>query len=115
MVAHGGCQPAESGPVDVSTGRDDNGDGLFIERGSAGRNSGVVPPQQTSSLHVSRTVTVGRSSRWRGVRVGVGVHIDNLLNARNAVSVGTVLGSTTFGRPLGTLPGRTVRFTATLY
>jgi hypothetical protein len=102
-------------PVDVSTGRDDNGDGLFIERGTAGRNSGVVPSQQTSSVHLSRTVTVGRSSRWRGVRVGVGAHIDNLLNARNPITVGTVIGSSTFGQPLSAMPGRTIRFTATVY
>jgi hypothetical protein len=102
-------------PVDVSTGRDDNGDGLFIERGTAGRNSGVVPSQQTSSVHLSRTVTVGRTSRWRGVRVGVGAHIDNLLNARNPITVGTVIGSSTFGQPLSAMPGRTIRFTATVY
>jgi hypothetical protein len=66
-------------------------------------------------VHLSRTVTVCRSSRWRGVLVVVGDHIDNLLNARNPITVGTVIGSSTFGQPLSAMPGRTIRFTATVY
>ena len=49
----------------------------------------------------------GRSGRPLAIDLGVQVY--NLLNAKNYLTVGSVLGSPTFGQPLSALPGRAVR------
>jgi hypothetical protein len=41
--------------------------------------------------------------------VDIGVNVDNVFNARNYLTVGTVRGSPSFMKPLSALPGRSVR------
>jgi hypothetical protein len=41
--------------------------------------------------------------------VNLGVQADNILDNTNYLSVGSVLNSPSFGRPLAAMPGRSVR------
>jgi len=104
-----------STPFDVTTGADPAGRGLFNSRGGRPRNSGDGPGFHSTSLFGSRRVPLpwtGRSGRK--ARANVSLHVENLLNERNVVVVGSVAGSPLFGEPLVALPGRSVRLSVSL-
>lgn len=103
-------------PLNVTTGTDDDRNGLFNERGGRPRNGGWLPAQQTLSFHASRRFDVPGSSRWLRdrYRLNLGVHVDNATNRRNYTSVGTVTGSATFATPLTAAASRTLRVTVSI-
>ncbi len=104
-----------STPFDVTTGADPAGLGLFNSRGGRPRNSGDGPGFHSTSLFGSRRVPLpwtGRSGRKTCANVSL--HVENLLNERNVVVVGSVAGSPLFGAPLVALPGRSVRLSVSL-
>jgi hypothetical protein len=100
-----------STPFDVTSGADPAGLGLFNARGRRGRNSGNGPGYHATSLYASRRVPLPGAGGRSGQRAhaNVSLHVENLLNDRNYLALGSVAGSPLFGAPLVALPGRSVR------
>jgi hypothetical protein len=99
-----------STPFDVTTGADPAGLGLFNARGGRPRNSGNGPGYHSTSLFGSRRLPLpGTGRSGRKTYANLSLHVENLLNERNVVVVGSVVGSPLFGTPLLALPGRSVR------
>ena len=94
-------------PFTVITGRDSAGLATFADRGGRPRNDGVLPPSFKLSLFVARTV---RIPAFEWLAFDAGVRADNLTDHRNITSVGSVIGTPMFGRPLAAAPGRSIRF-----
>jgi hypothetical protein len=105
-----------STPFDVTTGgADPAGLGLFNSRGGRPRNGGDGPGFHSTSLFGSRRVPLPWTGRnGRKTFANVSLHVENLLNERNVVVVGSVAGSPLFGAPLVALPGRSVRLSVSL-
>ena len=103
-------------PYDITSGFDSDRNGIFNERGGRARNSGMLPSQHVLSVHASRRFNIpfidGPMSNR--VRLNIAVHLDNLTDARNYSSIGSVAGSATFGVPLSAAPGRTARISISL-
>jgi hypothetical protein len=130
---------AES-PFDITTGRDDNGDTLFTDRPSGvTRNTGVSPSRFNVDLRASWSKSFGapRPPRpgegMRVIRLGGGgdgvpdtsnpgdpqryrvsffIQAFNAFNRTNPLAVGTIAGSSLFGQPIVTDPGRRIELGA---
>jgi len=100
-----------SAPYNITTGLDPEDDGLYTGRGGRARNSGNGPGYNSMSLYAHKRVPLPRFPRLGHKRfyLNLGLQADNLLGNRNYISVGPVIGSSTFGRPLAAFPGRSVR------
>jgi hypothetical protein len=100
-----------STPYDVTSGSDPAGLGLFNSRGGRPRNSGNGPGYHATSLYASRRIALPGTGGRSGQRTyaNVSLHVENLLNHRNDVVLGSVPGSPLFGMPLVALPGRSLR------
>lgn len=100
-----------SSPYNITTGEDIGGDGLFNDRGGRLRNSGDGPGYHTVSLYLYKKIRVplGSLESKKALFVDMGVQIDNLLDSKNYLNLGSVANSPLFGQPLGALPGRSVR------
>ena len=100
-----------SAPYNITTGLDPDNDGLYTDRGGLARNSGNSPAYNSLSLYGYRRVAIpGLVRKGKRIYVDLGVHADNILGNKDYTSVGSVVGSPTFGQPLTALPGRAVRF-----
>lgn len=100
-----------SAPYNITTGLDSAHMGLYNDRGGLPRNSGNSPAYNSLSLYGYRRVRLPkflRASREK-TYVDVGIQADNLLDHKNYLTVGSVLGSSLFGRSLAALPGRSFR------
>jgi hypothetical protein len=123
-------------PYDVTTGRDDNGDTLVIDRpAGTSRNSARGPsvadlglrltwsrsfgPRRAGAAGGPRIVRIDSSSEGppdlpspddEGRRFRVSLHAQalNALNRTNVLRMGGVLGSPSYGRPLAASPARRV-------
>jgi hypothetical protein len=105
-----------SAPYNVTSGTDPAGIGLYSFRGGRPRNSGNLPRFNSVSLYCSRRIALslpGSRSRQKPY-ANVGLQLENLLNDRNYLVVGSVAGSPLFGVPLVGLPGRSLRVTISL-
>lgn len=97
-------------PYNITTGRDVVGNGLFLDRGGRGRNSGNGPRFHSVSLYAHRRIELSDVlESLRGVGFNISVQADNILNNTNVLGVGSIDGATTFGQPLAAYPGRSVR------
>lgn len=115
---------ASGRPFNITTGRDNNGDGNFNDRpsvtdsansgafptrygllapnvinGSLPRNIGRLPSTATVDLNVSRSFVVGKQSGEGGRSLTFNVRVNNLFNRTNPLDVNGVLTSPFFGRP----------------
>jgi len=100
-----------SAPYNITTGLDPENDGLYTDRGGRARNSGNGPAYNSLSLYGYRRVPIpGLARKGKRIYVDIGIHADNILGNKDYTSVGSVVGSPTFGQPLTALPGRAVRF-----
>jgi hypothetical protein len=105
-------------PYTITTGRDDNGDGLFMDRPPGlPRNSARTPPQWEVGARLAYVVRFGRTTGDPGeasrggtppsldgrdgarYRVELFAHAQNVANTPNYASMGAVTGSPLFGRP----------------
>lgn len=140
-ISFGALIQAQSGnPFDITTGRDDNGDTLFNDR-PAGitRNTGTSPGRINVDMRLGWSKSFGapRATRpgegMRVVRIGGGDGVPdtsgpgdplryrvsfylqafNALNRTNPIAVGTIYGSSLFGQPIVTDPGRRIELGAT--
>jgi hypothetical protein len=100
-----------STPYNVTSGADPAGLGLFNFRDGRPRNSGNGPGFHSTSLFASRRVALPGTGGRSGQRTyaNLSLHVENLLNDRNCVALGSVAGSPLFGVPLAALPGRSLR------
>jgi len=126
---------ASGTPFNITTGRDNNGDGNFNDRpsaadadnvkavatrfgaldpsainGSLRRNPGSNPFNASLDFNLSRTFAFGgRSQRnERRYQMTFNARANNLLNRANLTGVDGVLNSPFFGRPNSALPARRV-------
>jgi hypothetical protein len=102
-------------PYNVTTGIDVVGNGLRIDRGGRPRNGADGPRYRSLDLYAFRRVRVplfGGTDR-RSI-IDVGVQADNVLDTRNEASIGSIVGSPSFGQPLAAFKGRTIRVTFSL-
>jgi hypothetical protein len=100
-----------SAPFDITTGSDVLRNGLTVDRGGRARNSGAGPGFHSVAAYGYRRIplpTIPGSSARRHY-LDLGVQADNILDRRNYITLGSVTGSSTFGRPLAAFPGRSVR------
>lgn len=100
-------------PYNVTTGLDPLGNGLRSDRGGRPRNSAEGPASNDLSAYANRRIAL--PDRWvpgkRRFFVHLGVHGNNLLNNRTYLSLGSVAGAPTFGKPTVARPGRAMRVT----
>jgi hypothetical protein len=127
---------ASSGlPYNVTTGIDNNGDGVFNDRpalvgqagtgtyqtpfgllnttginGSFARNAGTMPSLVHLDANLSRTFQVHGFLRDSHQSVTLNARAANFLNHTNVSAVGSVVGSPTFAQPLAAEAARRVEF-----
>ena len=95
-------------PYTVTTGRDDNGDGVARDRPpGAGRNSAIGPGDATLDLRWSRDFPLGGERRF-----SVAADAFNVLNNVNYSSFVGNLSSPFFGRAVSTRPARRIQLSA---
>jgi hypothetical protein len=128
---------ASGTPFNITTGRDNNGDGNFNDRpslvdlsnaqaistrygfltpntinGNLPRNAGTNPANVTFNLNLSRTFTFGeKDKKVSGNRkLAANVRFNNLFNRTNPLNVSGVLISPFFGRANASAPARRIEF-----
>jgi hypothetical protein len=101
-----------SAPFNITTGLDPANDGLYTDRGGLPRNSGNGPNYNSLELYASKRIALPslRPKTHQKLYVNLGAQGDNLLGNKNFTGFGSVIGSPTFDRPMGTFPGRSIRF-----
>jgi hypothetical protein len=126
---------ASGAPYNITTGRDNNGDGAFNDRprvvattqsqailtqfgaldpgavnGNLRRNAGTNPANSTLDLNLSRTFAFGRSNAAgeRPFKLAANVRASNLLNRANLLGVNGALAAPFFGRANATGPARRI-------
>ena len=99
-------------PLNITSGVDAEGNGLYSDRAGRPRNSGRGPSYNSMDLFAHRRFAVPTlfSEARPKMYADFGVQVLNLLGNTNYVNMGTVFGSPLFGGPLAALPGRSVRF-----
>jgi hypothetical protein len=102
----------DSAPYNITTGLDPSNDGLYTDRGGRPRNSANGPGYSSLAFYASRRIVIPAAvTRSRKpLHFTLGLQGDNLLDNKNYGSIGSVLGSATFGQPLSALPSRSIRF-----
>jgi carboxypeptidase family protein len=126
---------ASGAPYNITTGRDNNGDGAFNDRpgviastqpqailtpfgaldpgavnGNLRRNAGTNPANATLDLNLSRTFAFGRpgAAGEPPFKLAANVRAGNLLNRANLLGVNGVLASPFFGRANAAGPARRI-------
>ena len=124
---------ASGNPYNVTTGFDNNGDGIFNDRPSfvtggaagavatqfgtlssvagaapIGRNAGTLPWNVHLDGNLSRTFNLPHVAEHEAQTVALNLRSTNLLNHTNGTAVGGVLGSPLFGRAYAADPGRRI-------
>ncbi len=100
-----------SAPYNITTGLDPANDGLYTDRGGRPRNSGNGPSYNSLAVYLSKRVEVPVrfTGRHRRLSVDLGLQGDNLLNSRNYLAFGSVVGAPTLGQPLAAGARRSIR------
>jgi Carboxypeptidase regulatory-like domain len=100
-------------PYNVTTGIDESGNGLRNDRGGRPRNSAQGPASNDLSVYAHRRFVLPDRlvPGKRRFAFSMGIHGSNLLNNRNSVALGSVVGTPAFGKPTAALPGRAMRIT----
>jgi hypothetical protein len=124
---------ASGQPFNITTGRDNNGDGNFNDRpdiveaghpkailtafgaldptavnGTLGRNVGTQPLTAFFDLDVSRTFEIGKRSADHPYQLTVNARTSNLPNRANLMGTSGVLASPFFGRANRAAPARQI-------
>ncbi|MGQ0815596.1 MAG: hypothetical protein ACT4O1_14265, partial [Gemmatimonadota bacterium] len=98
-------------PLNLRTGLDRDGTGLYNDRGGRRRNDALSPAFRSLDAYAHRLfqiplLTVGN----RTPAIDVSLFAENLLGSRNYLAIGSSLASPFLGRPVAALPGRSVRW-----
>jgi Carboxypeptidase regulatory-like domain/TonB dependent receptor len=126
---------ASGAPYNITSGRDNNGDGDFNDRpsvvattqsqailtpfgaldpgvvnGNLRRNAGINPANATLDINLSRSFDLGRpdAAGERPFKLAANVRASNLLNRANLLGVNGVLASPFFGRANASGPARRI-------
>ncbi len=124
---------ASGNPYNVTTGLDNNGDGIFNDRphvattsdagaiatrfgilssiaGAApiGRNAGTLPWNVHLDGNLSRAFSLPHRAQHEAQTIALNLRSTNLLNHTNGTAVGGVLGSPLFGKTYAADPGRRI-------
>jgi hypothetical protein len=106
---------ASGAPFNITTGFDDNADGVLNDRPSGTpRNSGLSPATVTLDTKLSKAITFSNSGRDRKIGLTVFTYVQNLLNRRNESGIVGVLTSPLFGFSTSVLAGRRLELGARL-
>ncbi len=101
-------------PFNVTTGQDNNGDGIANDRpAGVNRNSGEGPGQFSVDVHLGRKFTIQRGERKFNAEIGVDSF--NVLNKTNFANYVGVITSPLFGQANSAFPGRQMQFTLQLH
>lgn len=127
---------ASGRPFNITTGRDNNGDGNFNDRpsfadstnsseafstqfgllapnvinGNLPRNAGTNPATFTIDLNLSRSFLIDKQTGEGGRSLAVNIRFNNLFNRINPLAVNGVLTSPFFGRANTAAPPRRIEF-----
>ena len=99
-------------PENITSGLDPEGDGLYTDRAGLPRNSGSGPSYNSMELFAHSRIAMPMcfSAKSQKTYLDINVQIPNLLDNKNYMSMGTILGSPLFGLPLAAVPGRSFQF-----
>lgn len=98
---------ASGPPFNITTGRDDNGDGLALDRHAGGtRNTGRGPEMFVLDLRWYRDFRLVPSRRDRSPTLTFSIDAFNILNRVNYQNYVGALSSPFFGQAVGTQPAR---------
>jgi len=98
-------------PYTITTGRDDNGDGLTLERpAGVGRNTRQGPGYAQLDLRWSREWRLNKQKKDEGPSVTIGVNALNVTNRVNFAGYVGNLSSPLFGRAAAARPSRRLQF-----
>jgi hypothetical protein len=101
-------------PFNITTGQDNNGDGIANDRpAGVTRNSGEGPGQFSVDVHLGRRFTIQRGERKFDAEIGVDSF--NVLNKTNFANYVGVITSPLFGQANSAFPGRQMQFTLQLH
>jgi hypothetical protein len=97
-------------PYNITTGQDNNGDGIANDRPpGVTRNSGEGPGQCSVDVHIGRKLTIQRGDRKFDMDLGVDSF--NVLNQTNFTGYVGVITSPLFGKANAAMDGRQMQFT----
>ena len=97
-------------PFNITTGQDNNGDGIANDRpAGVTRNTGEGPGQFSVDVHLGRKLTIQRGDRK--IDADIGVDSFNVLNHANFNNYVGVITSPLFGRANSASDGRQMQFT----
>jgi len=97
-------------PFNITTGQDNNGDGIANDRPlGVTRNTGEGPGQFSIDVHLGRRLTIQRGERK--IDVDVGLDSFNVLNHANFNNYVGVITSPLLGQPNSAQDGRQMQFT----
>jgi outer membrane receptor protein involved in Fe transport len=100
-------------PFNITTGRDDNGDGIAIDRpAGVARNTGIGPGYATVDLRWFREVRFRPALKDKSPALTFSVDALNLLNKVNAMNYVGALSSPFFGQAVATQPARRLQIGA---
>jgi hypothetical protein len=99
-------------PLNITSGLDPEGNGLYTDRAGLPRNSGRGPSYNSTQFFAHRrsAVPILFSGPKHKMYADLGVQVLNLFGDKDYVSMGSVIGSPLFMQPLAAAPGRSVRF-----
>jgi hypothetical protein len=103
-------------PYNLTAASDVDGNGLFVDRVGLPRNSARSPDQHLMSMVGSirgRVPTMLRRLK-APQEVTLNINVENVLNSSSYTALGSVMGSSLFGRPIGAMAGRSMRLSVTL-
>jgi hypothetical protein len=100
-------------PYSLTTGRDDNNDGLGNDRpAGVGRNTLAGPSFFGLDLRLARDLFFDRKRKEEGPALSLGVDAFNVLNHVNDASYVGTLSSPFFGQAVSALPARKLQLSA---
>jgi hypothetical protein len=95
-------------PFNVVTSADPYGNFLYNDRDGRIRNSAMGPAYSSLSLYLHRRLPLVKLFPEAKLYGNLRIQVENVLDSRNYLSFGSVLGSAMFGKPLASRPGRTI-------
>jgi len=99
-------------PLNITSGDDPEGNGLYTDRAGLPRNSGRGPSFSSFNVYAHYRMPLAKlfAEMKQRTYLDLGLQGVDLLGSTNYVSVGSVMGSPSFGQPVAALPGRSFRF-----
>jgi hypothetical protein len=103
-------------PLNITSGLDPEGNGLYTDRAGLPRNSGSGTDYNLMDVYIYRRLAMPKFLLRSNQRTYLDCNLQvlNLLNNQDASSFGTVLGSPLLGQPLAAAPGRSYQFSFSL-